>query len=213
MLNCAYFVVGVPRSGTSCVSGILHHLGVRMTLTEFVPATPANELGFFEDLEFSGVLSQFDMPCNNGTLLNNYKKVCFFKNREIAICKAVERRCKENIAWGLKTMFCSSHIPAMIDSCSMPVKLIKTNRLIENSICSAVSAFNESFEKVTASIKEFQFHINRSLNQINVPVLEINYDELIDNPSSNIKKISDFVGTTSNQNVIDFVQPSLRHFK
>lgn len=48
-------VAGQPRSGTSCTAGVLHHLGVPMG-ERFLPAAPANPVGYFEELELEAYL-------------------------------------------------------------------------------------------------------------------------------------------------------------
>lgn len=65
----AIFVIGVPRSGTSCICGILHRLGVRMTLNEFIPASNANPTGFYEDKEILKIISFAELCPTNGTYL------------------------------------------------------------------------------------------------------------------------------------------------
>ena len=52
-------VLGTPRSGTSCVAGILHHLGVVMG-EQFLEADDWNPAGYFQDVEFETFLELID---------------------------------------------------------------------------------------------------------------------------------------------------------
>lgn len=51
MVADCFLVIGVPRSGTSLVSGILHHFGVFMGDRLMKPG-PLNPKGFFHDMDF-----------------------------------------------------------------------------------------------------------------------------------------------------------------
>ncbi len=50
-MSRSVLVIGVPRSGTSCVAGVLHHLGVPMG-ERVIPANRWNPRGFFHDIDF-----------------------------------------------------------------------------------------------------------------------------------------------------------------
>lgn len=54
-----FLVIGAPRSGTSCVAGILHHLGVFMG-ERLLPPNRMNPTGFFHDLDFEAAFSEPD---------------------------------------------------------------------------------------------------------------------------------------------------------
>ncbi len=82
-------VLGTGRSGTSAVAGVLYHLGVYMG-RKFIPASAANPLGHFEDIEFRDL---------NHSLL---QKTLSFFTWHTAIKNLIEARQELGVSWGWK---------------------------------------------------------------------------------------------------------------
>lgn len=125
------------------------------------------------------------------------------------INNAIFARCKDQNLWGCKIfLFGGLSLQKIISASSMPVKVIHTTRKIENSLASAKISHNNDLK-----IEEINKRTLDNLCNVKVPILDISFDELIENPIKAIKEISTFVGLEVNQSAIDFVNPSLRHFK
>jgi len=82
-------VVGPGRCGTSCVAGVLHHLGVFMG-ARLVGAHPSNPYGHWEDCDFLGP---------NAALVDRKMTTQEWEKKVLAL---IESRRKLGIPWGWK---------------------------------------------------------------------------------------------------------------
>lgn len=199
MATC-YLVLGTPRSGTSCASGILHKLGVRMSLGNFVPASPANPTGFWEDESLFDSLGDHDSPY----LAMQYAA----RNR---LLQAIYDRHSPGVDWGAKTCqlaFCLDAWMSVCDELGVVVKTIMTERDIEQSKSSWVNAFGGDggiIDTVAGLVASY------SDTSLVVP-----FDELLNQPETTVASIAAYCGKQTSGTAFDdavaFVDPSLRNY-
>ncbi len=91
-------VLGTPRSGTSCVAGILHHLGVVMG-EQFLEADDWNPAGYFQDVEFETFLELID-PFWGDTTKEQFMSM---ERAKEEITRLINTRNLSYIEWGLKS--------------------------------------------------------------------------------------------------------------
>ena len=199
MATC-YLVLGTPRSGTSCVAGILHKLGVRMSLGDFVPASPANPTGFWEDAALFDALGDHDSPY----LAMRYAA----RNR---LLQAVYDRHLPGVDWGAKTCqlaFCMDAWMSVCNELGVVVKTIMTLWDIEKSKASWRNAFGTDDSIVTT--------VAGLISPYSPTSLIVPFDDLLNQTSSTVSAIATYCGKptsgTAFDDAVSFVNPSLRNY-
>ena len=199
MATC-FLVLGTPRSGTSCVAGILHKLGVRMSLGDFVPASPANPTGFWEDAEF--VRSLFAPIPFELTLVQEYQL-------NAALNGLLSARCAAGVDWGVKTYKAGLMLSKIVDLCQMPVEIIRTYRPRQQSKSSWANAFNPA----TDWFVDYMWDI---VDALPGDTFTVAFDDLLANPVASVAAIAAKVGKPTSGPAFDdavaFVDPSLRNY-
>jgi len=199
-------VLGTPRSGTSYVSGILHQLGVVM----FPPLhsgepSEANPKGFFNDTEFESF-------CNikYGTYFPTKSESLTLAESE-QLRRIILDRQSSDETWGVKEWRIATFLSDFIEFAS-DVRIIKLSRAPLRSM----NSWNEHFTRLQTitigDVQRAQGLINSALAQVQLPLLEVDFDEAIDNKVLAVKAIADFVGKPINKQALDMIDASLRRF-
>lgn len=199
MTNC-YLVMGTPRSGTSCVAGILHRLGIRMTLGEFAPPTDANPTGFYEDESLNINIGGID-PSRGLYHAERY----MLRQRLRSI---IEERERPGVDWGAKTYRLSFVLDDWISLAKSNVKLIFTERSRESSRASWLSAFG-GYARIIDDVAD-------RLKDRRAGQFSVSFDSLLNSPATEVRRIAEFCGRQDKEesihNAIGFVNASLRKF-
>lgn len=197
-MSICVLVIGTPRSGTSCIAGVLHRLGVRMALNTFSPPRKANPTGFYEDFDLVWLLANADTATKEDKEKANAE-----------LTAGIVERCSSGSIWGAKSFLLLPNLDTVVAACKMPIRIIRTVREKEKSI--------ESWSKAVggngAWIANYAEMLDAKLKSIETPVLEISFDEMLLNPNVVVGSLSQFVEVETSQQAIDFVDPSLRSVK
>lgn len=200
-------VVGTGRSGTSLVGGILHKLGVSMGMS-FTPITGDNPRGTFEEANFFG-LNRTEAP---EEVYRDY-----FRDRD-----------QEGQVWGVK----DPQISHVYDRFWGPltedreVRIVHVKRAAEACIASYERAYNRSRHEAKDWYEWASKAVNRFLEEVDVPVLEVDFEAVLRDPMSSILDLHAFVMDgirTHEESVKDpanqrfgealsFIDPSLKHW-
>ena len=202
-MSTCILVLGTPRSGTSCVAGILSNLGIFMG-DNLIEADPMNPLGFFQDVEFEELFDDLDtwMPTN----ITMDK----FHTRRKKLVALIQKRVNLNLDWGVKFKHAPFVVP-LFESIT-PVKLIVTERNIHSSIAS-LNAWSEPHDQdPTQVINRATNRISQVVNETSSPILKVNFDNLLLNPEIEVKKIAGFIGRDSTPEAVEFVKPALKRY-
>lgn len=203
-----FVVLGVPRSGTSCVAGILSKLGVCMG-TRQIPASPMNRLGFFQDRDFEDLFwhlldRHVIMPGEGYELPGEQQRQLRY---------TVENKCDRDINWGVKC----SRMPFILDHfqrvCRHPIKLIMTQRDPELSIASLANWVDEDVQSARSIITQSIEKIDQIYVGTKLPVLTVDYPTLVEDPGYGVARIADFCELPVTVEAISFVQPELQNFR
>ncbi len=195
-------VLGVPRSGTSCVAGILHHLGVSMTAPDCIGgATDANPKGFFSDTEF-------EFFCNKkyGTYFPVTAEPLTEDEREYLSDMI---RARKAPLWGVKEWRISLFLDEFIELAG-DVKVIRTSRPLERSY----KSWNEHFRNLDSPSLDDYFRatvlIDNSLKD--KVVTDIDFDSIVDDKNTVLNTLADLTGRPRNSKVDSMIDASLRRF-
>lgn len=213
-------VVGIPRSGTSCVAGVLHRLGVNMGAGHFQNKDKFNPTGYWEDLRWRQITHQITGRgySTQGYLVEQIPKKLRRQYRELA------RQCDRQPLWGMKDprlCFVGKFIfPHLSD-----LRIIATVRNYRASVASVQKHIQKSYKgKYQQTAEEIMDRWRgaywETLQVGHYPALVVDYDELITHARSQVELIKDFVFDGLDQkpdgkmsDILSFISPRLRHFK
>lgn len=198
-------VLGVPRSGTSAVAGILHHLGVFMG-SAFGPATEMNPRGFFEDREVVLLHNRFlDYSAFPETVI-------LTNNRRSLEDYAGFARKRESLeaTWGFKDRYTPFLFHIAKKAIAHPIRVIATERPFHESVHSWSEQRKVSIAEAKKVLGDTLYARDLTLAEFTGPVMRVPYHELIANPSEWVKAIAFFAGKTPTPEAIEFIDPSLR---
>lgn len=200
MKSRGIFIIGPQGSGSSCLAGALHSAGISMG-SDLRGPSPLNPKGHFEDLEFEILASREDAA-----------------ERDDEFCAYFQKRSSE-IIWGLKSYqlaFCYKFVLPYVND----FRILSIDRPEEGAIRSSLVKYGafksrESIEYMHASIRR---HRSLLIEDYNITNLDINFNELTDNPSVMIEKIlafciegMEFPPVLNKESAIDFIDPKLNH--
>lgn len=201
-------ILGGHRTGSSLISGILHHLGVNMG-QRFRPPDSGNKTGYWEDLDFEEIHKKI--------VLNWQCPRPNFKPHAVEYAKLMKEKLIQPL-WGVKDpklCFCFNEFSEL--ATGHDVKVITTHRdpeAVAKSIlsvrfiprCSSVppnpTATHELYEKARA----------QALDNFKGQRLNINYDLLIHDIEPHVQKIADFAGVPITADALKFVDKNLNHY-
>lgn len=192
-------VAGPHRTGSSCVAGILHALGVSMG-TSFIPTTWHNPKGYYEDT----ALEQF-MRTRSGRATDEQKAIWL---RDWANTRQEARvvGCKHPLLCTMlpqmATVWPSLHVIAM----SRP--LSESYASLDRVGWSSLNSYKQ--------LQRLYIRRDEDIAKGKLSVLRIEYRHVIHQPASTVEEIVRFLGLTPTQEqkkaAIDHIDPTLSHF-
>jgi hypothetical protein len=207
MATC-FLVLGTPRSGTSAVAGVLHHLGLPMG-DELLAADDWNPAGYFQDAAFERVLKEElrgEFPVFAECLATDRTRGC---ERIGALTAARAARGSE---WGLKSNRIAYFFDAFLAAAG-EVRVIGTSRKRAESIASYQARQRCSREAATAVIDNMQQAIESVLKIHGItPITSIDFHDLLSDPHSAVDVIASAIGRTSKGSAVSWIDASLRRF-
>ncbi len=208
-MSTCYVILGPPRSGTSCLGGILARMGVDMG-PEDIPANGMNPRGFYQDYELECLLRD---ACNATEFIPETMELAREYRGKLA--GLVKRRCARGIDWGVK----SSKLPHVFGLfekfCTDEIRILYTIRDPELSISSMADWIDESHQSARSMIM-------RSLKLIEAiradyaqtPSLDVDYHRLVASPLEVVTEIAEFCGRKASLEAVAFPTTELlRHTK
>lgn len=208
-MSTCILVLGTPRSGTSCVAGVLHHLGVPMG-ERLMPANDWNPAGFYQDEDFEDILNEAlgrgqwpdwttSKPSLNGTFARRIRTLAAARSAQYPV-------------WGVKSNRLAFYWNAL-NAGAGTVKVIVTRRPIADSIASweARTGYGDGHE--FNPIRKMARAIVEGARQMGVtPAMTVDYNELLQDTGTIVDQIANVVGVPVTQAPIDFVKIELRRF-
>jgi hypothetical protein len=210
-------ILGLPRSGSSCISGILERLGVPMGKSWIRPQR-GNPKGYYEDR----LMLPIREACGNQVRRWKHPR------RNIPSEKVVqmllewrEKRSIDGPIVGGKLPFLLHIVPELERAFSGQWKAIVPDRPIQDSARSAADAPIWRRRRIGAKgifplfVKGVRQQ-NIALEQITVPRLRIWFADMMRDPALTVTQLVAFCGLSPSveqlQAALNFVDPSLNHF-
>lgn len=206
-------VLGVARSGTSCVSGMLSALGVDFDDGALLEATAFNPKGYFESLLLNDLLDKqvqslrgawqdWDVP-----LLPNVQD---YLDARIAAATGVTIGIKD-------TRLVSCGLPVLRylrDECGLDVRVVRTSRA-KHANAKSLESWHApvSAQKLSAMLNRHLEQTERVLWRKKYLMQLVKYESVLANPTIQAARLAEFAGTFTNDvaRAAEFVDPSLNH--
>lgn len=203
-------VLGSPRSGTSMTAGILDIL--RVDLGNLRPSDAENPRGYFEDIDFNNLMIKIFKRVNpkaNGFNPPNTLKILEQKNIFDSTIKQLifnRRHNKKSSLWGWKVTTTCFTLPLFIEYLVAPHFVIVTRNIGSTAKSMVRYTKNKAFYKPLSENDAISLH-KQYYSQIlklkdlypEVPKITISYEELIRDPKTIGKSISNFLGILINE--------------
>jgi hypothetical protein len=200
-------VLGLRRSGTSLVAGLLHHSGVFMG-ERFAPLDPIwNTNGSFEDLDF-------------GNLINNFAKVFHVRDGYILNPDAdkiqdlqtfIGNRAATHKQWGVKGFGLLYLLPEFARHCPEPPKVVVMRRQFASSVNSYFARTGYNMGMIIPQFAHDLYNLDMVYKTYAGPKIEVQFESLIENPTEEVETIASFCGVTAG-NVASLIDPMQRRF-
>lgn len=197
------FVLGLPRSGTNCLGGVLHHLGVYMG-ENFQGPDEWNQKGHFQDgetIELHGKI--VGAPVLKPISQQEHEQ-------HIQLLK----RFTTHPVWGVKSHLTQWFLYNLINDFPS-IKLMVTQRPFSESVQSWMTRKHISMNQAFQELGLYQYMLTEALEyarQKSVTIFPVDYLKLVNEPDIEIKRIADFCGLPVTQEAINFVDPKLKRF-
>lgn len=204
-------VLGLHRSGTSALAGLLHHLGVFMG-DNLRGASSSNPKGHFEDHKLQGVLDSlvgyWQTP----------RRVETIDERQVAkIQEYVDTYTAQHELWGCKDPRLCYGGSIIARFCSNPI-IISTERELEESAQSLIARNNMPHSVAYHILNDYYITWQKTVRDCavsGIPVFIMNYKDICEHTEEVIDDLLSVIQTEiteeQRQNAIAFIDPNLRH--
>jgi hypothetical protein len=187
-------VFGVPRSGTSCVAGVLHHLGIDMGDHARYPVNEMNAAGFFMDVGFQEIFDDLPFMPEPSQVTDSHRA---------KVDARIAQRAAGGVPWGAKF----THA-AFVAERFVGARIIATQRARAASIASWRQWDGEEHD-----IDRAAFAVGAALvsaGRRGAAKMIVDYDELLARPGEIVGRIARFVDRPVRPEAVAFVRPELR---
>ena len=209
--NCGIIVLGVFRSGTSLVSQLLHHLGVDFGMDKrVIRGTRDNPGGTFEHRQINKI---------NGRLLQSAGRTFAKPGPPVTLAEEADLRVLQRAdlswtegetIWGLKDpRFCVT-LAAWLEAGKIETERLQIVHVKRNTHSVAKSAykypntnwyFNGSFEAIAEGVKKYQEFAQWHVDNLNLPTLVVQYEELLQKPEHIVAALARFIGVSDEKRI------------
>jgi hypothetical protein len=215
----AIIVVGMHRSGTSAISGLLNELGVFMGQNLYGPQAGVNEKGFFEnakvvelnDLLFDELLQSWDDPLAYNFNNSYHQTYDAFYDSTIEF---IESEYGNHTLWGMKDPRTSLHLPfwhKIITQLNVePCYLMMVRNPIE---VAASLTKRDSFSLKKSTILWLNYTFSTYISCKNEKLVIIDFDKLISSPEQTLDLICKKINIDLPEQQSTFIESKLRNNK
>ena len=219
-------VLSALRSGSSCVAGALHRLGVDMGEGHFQPADKNNQAGYHEDLRWSAVTKRIT---GGRYYHDSFMPAEIPEDAAAEYSELARQRRAEHGIWGIKSprMALVAHwIWPYLEDC----RIVVVHRLREQSIASlqrhSALGYPAQYSLTKGAAEEIidrhLVAVEQRLTEFWGPVLHVSYNALLEEPVEQIVRLADFcfpgIGLPTPYcdtilEVAGWINPELNHHK
>ena len=194
-------VVGIGCSGTSCVAGVAHKLGVPMHLPGHSNVHPMTGAGLYEDECFYGLFAQQPTPSR----IERAKKLIAQHERDV---------------WGLKNTKLGAALPWFLPLVGEARVIAVHRTLVACAMGRAEGKCAIPFGKTYAWGDACEWAVNAKSAMLagvsraaerGVAVHHVSFEHLIARPEREVVRIADFLVLDATDEALAHVRPELKH--
>ncbi len=209
-------IVGMHRSGTSCMAGILHHSGLYFG-NKLLPASAKNPKGYFENEDLwrlhHSILRAVGHPWDDiRPMPAGWEKRFIVKYKKFILKALIKRYFSKYKIFGIKDPTINLLVPIYLDvfrTMSIEPCFIIMKRS-ETAVVKSLSKTEGLEERKIPSLRKIYYDtLDNSIN--GYKKIDVQYELLIENPAFFINKINDEFQTSFVYFDNGFVDPSLNH--
>lgn len=219
MSSRAVFVLSLPRSGSSCVAGALHRLGIDMGEGHWQPTDASNPKGYYEDLRWQ-VLNK-DLAGHG----YSSRLVYSLPDRHREAYRDLFELCSRNPLWGVKAprmAYVFQHLHP-IGNAFCDIRIVVIHRNLEHVTSSLIKHSQVAYggrqtlteRRASALVNLWYSAMNQAVDSFGGPNLHIRYDHVIESPRKAINGLAQFCfdgrPMPNLQEAIRWVDPQMRH--
>jgi len=207
-------VLGMHRSGTSLVAGILNKLDINMGKYQ-IKADSSNKKGHYENIIIKylneKILTRAGGSWKNPPQLSDIIRAGKGMKKQIRRIIKIE----ESVYWGWKDPRTVLTLPLFIGHLKNPHFIIceRDDEEIAYSLC---RRNNFNIQEAKELIRTYKNQLNKFVNKTSFPVLRIPFNDFFEKSSEILKKISEFldieINPTKKKEILNFIDPELRTF-
>lgn len=218
-------VLGMHRSGTSAVTGVLNTLGIELG-SDIISPSRNNPRGYFENKKIRDVnekiLATLDSSWEDPSQLpDNWWKYKKIKAYEEKVIRIIQEDFKSKNIFGIKDPRLCILLPLWLEVIKevniIPYFIFSIRNPLE--IAESLKKRND-FPQKKSILLWFKYTLEAELFSRGFPRVFIEYKKLLESPEETIKKISETLGVefprsySNVKNVVNkFIDPNLRHYK
>ena len=201
-------VLGLHRSGSSCMAGILHHLGIYMGKV-FVGCEPD---GGYEARQFARACESL-MPFPKCPARHPPAKIFEMLAHSVRNFQRDARQ-EGTIAGSKYPHFCAlgSYFHHLLGP---NLKVVHIDRPLEESIASLKrrSGKRHSPQKLE-QLQCYLWDMKQAfLQEEGLQRVDVNYHDLLQNPAVEVARVASFLGVAASPKAISYVNPALQHIR
>jgi Sulfotransferase family len=217
MATSPIFIIGMPRSGTKLLRDILNnnqHISIPIYETVFIPSL-INKYGLhpsFDETSINEIIHDiknsffYFYAKKDGFLFDepHFKKNIDY-NSLLSIIKYIlqnfSEKKGEDILWGDKTPSYIDHVE-LLNSSFPEAKFIHIIRDPRDNVISANKVWHKNIYRVAQRWNDSIIKFKDYTDNNNINLLEIKFEELLDDPNGTINVICDYLGVDYDQQML-----------
>lgn len=205
-------VIGVARSGTSCVSGMLSALGVDFDDGELLEPTEFNPRGYFESQMLNGLLDKQIQSVGGQRCQGERHKLLIPVRAYLDL--ELHRSHKPTGFKDTRLVSCGVPVVAYLKACGYDVRVVTTRRATAANQASLESWHKPDAARALSSLLTTHLQkTTKSIRRLGVPVLQVSYEQVLRDPTRQAWRLARFVGAPGYlvPGAVQFVDPALNH--
>ena len=219
MPSVCVLVLGVPRSGTSCVAGCLHRIGCDMGAGQFQSKDWANPRGYYEDMRWR-LTTQRITGKGYSLKAAGIERI---SKAQRNLYQTLAREYARKPLWGMKDpwlCFVAWFIWPILQEQGIETRMIVTERPREASIASVQRHLRKTYHgkgDAERIIDTWQAGLDRQLASWQGTTHVVDYERLVREPETVIREMAHFVFLDAdvlprnNEAATRWVSPELNH--
>jgi hypothetical protein len=204
-------VLGLRRSGTSLLAGLLHNdFAISMGETFAAMKKEWNQDGFYEDAQFLAIVDAVMKTCSshNG-VISSVKDPTVVAN----FVDFIRARCQQYTNWGVKNFGINYFLREFSMHCQEKPHIICMRRTFAEALNSFHARNGGDFPDNLKMFANDLYNLDCTYKTYPGPKLEVSYDALLDNSFDTLSGVANFLHMELPPTCLSKINPEARRFR